>query len=238
MIGKVLNQSMVVILLLCIGLKVQAQAQDSSPNWDNQMYFSNKVAWANKEDFRQSAEFQTRYIDNLGTLQTWHLEYVLTYLLNENIEIVPDFRFTRTSQNIEIRPGLGLIYKNLYDKSQIVHQFKWQWDYSNSGYSSHGLRYAVFYNRKLSEKILGAVLAGGLYEIGADFNGFIGLRAGAQISYIFDKVHSLNFGYFYGAISTMQPVNDDFDNVGIVSFQLILNITKEYKYVPAKYISF
>jgi hypothetical protein len=85
-----------------------------------------------------------------------------------------------------------------------------------------------------TEKIIGTALAGGLFEFGENFNGFLGVRTGLAAAYVFNKAHSLNAGYFYGAINT----GTQFTNIGIISLQLIINIRRDYKYVPAKYISF
>ena len=46
------------------------------------------------------------------------------------MEVVPDFRFTVTPTRVEYRPGIGVTYKNLFTKSQLVHQVKWQYDQS------------------------------------------------------------------------------------------------------------
>jgi hypothetical protein len=210
----------------------QAQETDS---WDNILYVGNKVGWGENEKYRHTAEFQSRYNNDFGSLEQWHIEYVFSYLYSKNIEVVPDFRFTRKPNRTEFRPGLGGIYKHLYEKAQLVHQVKWQWDKESSGYSSHGLRYAAFYNYVFTEKIVGTVAAGGLFEFGKDFSGFLGLRTGVAAAYVINKAHSINAGYFYGAIN---DGTGNYSNVGIFSFQLIININKEFKYLPAKYISF
>lgn len=112
---------------------------------------------------------------------------------------------------------------------------KWQADFESSGYSSQGVRYGIFYNYLFTEKLLGSALFGGLFEFGDNFNGFLGLRSGASMAYIFDQAHSLNLGYFYGALNNG---DDSYSNIGIISVQLIINIRKDYKYTPAKYINF
>jgi hypothetical protein len=116
----------------------------------------------------------------------------------------------------------------------MVHNVKWQWDKESTGYGSHGLRYALFYNYVFTEHIIGTAAAGFLFEIGEKFTDFSGLRSGLAMAYVFDKKHSINGGYFYGAINN----GTSYANVGIVSLQLIINIRKDYKYVPAKYMTF
>jgi len=208
-------------------------AQDNTPNWDNVMYVGNKVAWGS-ETLRHSTEFQTRYNNDFGSLEQWHLEYIASFLVSKKWELVPDFRFTRKPDRTEYRLGFGVIYKSVFDRSQLVQQVKWQWDKESTGYASHGFRYAIFYNYVFSEHVIGSILAGGLYEIGENFTDFLGIRTGLAVAYVFDKAHSLNAGYFYGAINN----GTSYTNVGIVSLQLIINIRKEYKYLPAKYMTF
>ena len=136
--------------------------------------------------------------------------------------------------HLEYRPGLGVVYKNLYEKSQLVHQVKYQWDKESTGYSSHGVRYGLFYNYLVKEKILVTGLFGGLFEFGKNYNGFLGLRSGVSVGYVVDHAHSLNAGYFYGLLDRG---NHSYTHVGIFSIQLIINIKKDYKYVPARYIN-
>ena len=223
-----------VFLFFLFMTKLKGQSGTEESNWDNVLYFGNKVAWGS-ESWRQSAEFQTRYNSDFGKLEQWHLEYILTYLMSEHIEIVPDFRFTRKPEHLEYRLGFGIIYKNLFKKSQLVHQLKWQWDKENTAYSSHGLRYAIFYNYVFTKNIVGSAILGGLFEFGKEFTDFLGIRTGLGVAYVFDKAHSVNLGYYYGAINTGNKV---YTNLGIVSIQLIINIRKDYKYLPAKYITF
>ena len=45
---------------------------DPPDRWDNILYISNKVAWGS-ETWRHSAEFQTRYKNDFGDLEQWHL---------------------------------------------------------------------------------------------------------------------------------------------------------------------
>jgi len=224
----------VLLILFTISmLFAKEPTAQTTSNWDNILYISNKVGWGS-ESWKHSAEFQSRFNNDFGSMEQWHVEYVASYLASKHIEIVPDFRFTRKSDHTEFRPGIGIIYKNLFEKSQLVHQVKWQLDVENTGYTSHGLRYAIFYNYAFSEKILAYSLAGVLYEIGPDFTDFLGGRVGVGAAYVISKAHSINGGYIYGAINT----GTEYTNIGIVSIQLIINIKKEYNYMPAKYISF
>ena len=196
-------------ILFFIFLHPTLDSQNDEPqnsNWDNVMYIANKVSWGKSETIRQSAEFQTRYRDDFSELEQWHVEYAGTRLLSKNWEIVPDFRFTRKPSRYEYRPGLGIIYKNLFKKAQLVHQVKYQYDIKNSINNSHGLRYAVFYNHAYSKKILFTALAGALFEFGETFSGFQGLRTGLAGAYIFDESHSINMGYFYGLAN--DPTNN------------------------------
>lgn len=225
-------KNVLTLLLVCFSLISLAQ-EANTRNWDNIMYVSNKIGWGSNENWRNTAEFQTRFKGDFGELEQWHVEYAATHLKSEHWEFTPDFRFTKKPDHTEYRPGFGAIYKNLYEKSQLVHQVKYQWDKESTGYSSHGLRYGLFYNYAFSEKLLGSALIGGLFEFGKEYNGFLGMRTGVSAAYVMDKAHSINVGYFYGLVDRG---DHSYTHMGVLSFQLIINIRKDYKYLPAKYI--
>lgn len=222
------------LFLLIISLIGYAQESEEDRNWDNQMYVSNKIGYGN-DQWRHSAEFQTRFRNDVKTLEQWHVELASTYLINKKWEIVPDIRFTSKPTRYEWRPGIGAIYKNYFKKTQLVHQVKYQYDSKNGLNDTHGVRYGMFYNYVHSEELILTALAGGLFEFGPDWSGFLGLRTGISAAYVFNKAHSLNAGYFYGLLNDK---TNNYMNVGIFSIQLIINISKDYKYVPAKYYSY
>lgn len=226
-----------ILSILLISFSFAGFSQDQGggdQNWDNNMYTSNKISYGT-DYWRHSLEFQTRYKLNLKALESWHVEYVPTYLLNKNWEITPDIRLTSKPTRYELRPGLGVIYKKLYKKSQLVHQVKYQYDLKGGINDSHGVRYALFYNYIYSEEIILSALTGTLFEFGEDWSGFLGVRAGIAAAYVFNKAHSVNVGYFYGLLNEK---TNDYTNVGIFSIQLIINISRDYNYTPAKYYSF
>lgn len=228
---------LLIVLAVCsISLQQSVSAQDANGgiNWDNTMYVSNKFNYR-VDQRKNSFEFQTRYNNDFSELEQWHLEAATSFFISKKWEIVPDFRFTRKPTRTEYRPGLGVVYKNLFTKSQLVHQVKYQYDIKNGISNSHGMRYAAFYNYLYSEKIILTALAGGLFEMGPDWSGFLGFRGGLSGAYIFDKVHSVNIGYFYGAVNQK---NNNYSNIGIFNVQLIINMNRNYKYIPAKYFSF
>lgn len=211
-----------------------AQEANSVSGWDNTMYVSNKFNYR-KGQRKNSFEFQSRFNENYGELEQWHLEAASTFLISEKWEVVPDFRFTRKPTRVEYRPGIGAVYKHLFTRSQLVHQVKYQYDIKDGANNSHGLRYAAFYNYLYSEKIILTALGGGLFELGEDWDGFLGYRVGLSGAYVFDEVHSVNLGYFYGMINDK---TNNYSNIGIFSIQLIINMNRNYKYIPAKYFSF
>lgn len=53
-------------------------------------------------------------------------------------------------------------------------------------------------------------------------------------AYVFNKQHALNLIYFVGAAN----LGDSWSYQGNFLVQLVINIVKDYKYLPAKYISF
>lgn len=227
-----------ILLILVIGTyNVKAQTEPPPDLWDNQMYFGNKVGWGG-ESWRHTAEFQTRYKNDVGSLEQWHVEYIASYLPSKNWELVPDYRITRKPDRVDHRFGGGVIFKSIMGKSILVQQVKYQYDVKgNNRNDSQGMRYALFYNYVFSEHWVGSLVSGVLYEWGDDFTGLLGYRGGPAMAYIINKQHSINFGYFYGYINGKQEPTQWY-NAGIVSLQLIINISKDYKYIPAKYINF
>lgn len=228
------NYLILQFLLFSIITYSQDENADNTPNWDNVMYAGNKVSWGSSENRRQSAEFQARFNNDLSALEQWQVEYASTFLVAKRWEIVPDFRYTKKPTRNEYRPGLGGIFKKLNKKSQLVHQAKWQYDIKEGINNSQGLRYVFFYNYLYTDEILITGFGGALFEFGKDFNGFSGLRAGINAAYIFNQAHTLNVGYFYGLVNDK---SNNFTNIGVISLQLIINIRKDYKYLPAKYFN-
>ena len=54
------------------------------------------------------------------------------------------------------------------------------------------------------------------------------------VAFVIDKRHVLNFNYLFAASNTGQVWNWS----GIPVIQLVININKEYNYLPAKYFNF
>ena len=225
--------SITLLIFFLLTSTISFSQDPDNTNWDNVMYASNKFA-SGFDHWRHTFEFQSRFNNDLGSLEQWQVEYVASYLYKKNWEIVPDIRFTKKPTRTELRPGLGIIYKNLYPESQIVHQLKYQYDLKGGVNDAHGLRYAIFYNKKVKEKLLLTTFAGALFEFGEDFDGFLGMRTGVSAAYIINHAHSVNIGYFYGLINDK---TNNYNNIGIINLQLIININKDYKYLPAKYIA-
>lgn len=226
-------KKLILIFAFTISWGISSQIAEDD-NWDNNLNVSQKIAYGTTE-WKHTAEFQTRFLNNSSNLDLWFIEYAATYLASENWEIVPDFRYSRKPTRTEIRPGIGAIYKILFDKSQLAHQVKYQYDIRNGvAPNSHGLRYAVFYNYVFNEKIIVSAIGGAIFEFSEVWDGFLGVRTGFAAAYVFNKAHSLNIGYFYGLINEK---TNDYTNIGILSIQLIININKDYKYLPAKYIN-
>ena len=222
------------IVILAIIFIHNLNAQDA-PTWDNQIYLGNKVA-GGKNNWRFSGELQTRLENNFQNLDNWYLEFVSNYLASENIELVPDFRFTIKPDKIEYRPGFGFLYKILTDKIQYVNQMKWQIDIDNHGKIGNAFREVVFLNHTSHKNLVYSLVAGFIYRWWPEWNGFQYIRVGPGISYIFDEQHILNFSYFVGVENNTK----DWMWAGIPMIQLVINISKKdkYKYVPAYYFDF
>jgi hypothetical protein len=226
-------------LTIILTSPVSLTAQDGGEplKWDNQLFLGNKVA-AVKGNWKYSGELQVRLKENSQTLDRWYLEGVATYMPSQHWEIVPDYRFSIKSNQLEHRPGFGILRKDLFGpeenlKHQLVHQVKWQAD-MGQGYVNHGIRYVFFYNYVLNEKLIPNAAAGVFYRWSEGFTGLQFIRLGAGLAYIIDIKHSLNFSYFLGITDT----GTGWTYQGIPFVQLIININRDYKYVPAKYINF
>jgi len=220
-------------LLLLIVVNSYSQTEETPRNWDNQLYIGNKIA-SGKNDWRFSGELQVRLKDNTQTLDNYFLEGVVTYLISEKWEIAPDFRMSIKQDEAEYRPGLSLVNKVLGSNWQLVNQLKWQMDLDSKGNSSNAMRYVVFLNYKANENLIPNLVAGGFYRWKNDFQGFQYFRFGPGLAYVIDVKHVLNFNYLFSATNT----GENWTWAGIMFFQLVININKDYKYMPAKYFNF
>jgi hypothetical protein len=221
--------SLIIFLILIPNLLF---AQETS-NWDNQIYIANKVGWGS-DHWKYSGELQVRLKENYTELDNWFLEAVASYLPSENWEFVPDLRLATNSDKTDIRPGLGVLYKQRFKQSALIHQIKWQIDI-NEAAADNGLRYVLFYNYLFNEKIAATVLGGGFYRWTENFSGIRFMRFGGGPTWIVNSVHSLNVNYFLGL---SQADNLAWSYQGIIMVQLIINVNQDFKYRPAKYISF
>ncbi len=230
-----MQKKIFILFILLFAIKVFAQDSVNNPSWDNQMYLGNKIAFG-KGKWKFSGEIQTRLENNFQSLDNWYLEYVANYLLSENIEIVPDLRFTVKPVKLEFRPGIGVLYKFNTEKIQFVNQVKYQIDFPTEGNIGHALREVIFLNHKFDNKIIATMVAGFIYRWWPHWNGFQYIRIGPGFSYIFDEKHILNFSYFVGVENNTQ----DWLWAGIPMIQLVINVAKKdkYKYTPAYYFDF
>jgi len=220
------------VFTILISFNSFSQEEDSDDGWDNQAYIGNKVAWGS-EKWRYSGELQIRLKNDFQSLDRWYIEGVATYLLSEKFEIIPDFRVSIKPDEVEYRPGLGVLHKFYKNKFQFVNQFKWQIDIDKHN-SDHAVRYAIFINKQISNRLIVNYVAGAVYRWREGFNGIQFIRTGPGITRIFNDQHTINFNYYLS-------IDNDGENwqwAGIPSVQLIINIDKDYKYLPAKFFSF
>jgi hypothetical protein len=225
----------IIILTFFLLLVIAPAKAQNNTGWDNQIYLGNKIAFG-KERWKYSGEWQVRMENNFRNLDNWFLEFVSNYLISENFEIVPDLRFTIKPAKLELRPGLGVLYKYTGKNIQFVNQIKWQIDLVDKSRNGNAFREVVFLNYKFNDHIVGTLVTGFIYRWWPDWNGFQYIRVGPGISYIFDEKHILNFNYFVG-------VENDTKNwlwAGIPMIQLVINISHfdSYKYTPAYYFDF
>lgn len=225
------------ILIFSSTSAAYAQSESEPPAWDQQFFFGNKVTWGGK-DWKYSGELQVRLRDYGQSLDNWYLEGVASYMPSKKWEIVPDLRISIHPDQVEYRPGFGVLRKDLLRTEenkghQIVNQLKYQVDFQPGNLNS-GLRYVLFYNYVASEKIILSGMGGVFYSWKDQFTGFEYIRGGAGAAYIFNKQHALNLIYFVGAANLV----DSWGYQGNLLLQLVINIDKDYQYVPAKYVSF
>ncbi len=241
-ISGVCIKLLVITGLFALFIPEVARSQDAEkPGWDNQIYFSNKIA-GGKNRIRYSGELQVRLRDNFQSLDNWYLEGVFTYLANEWLELVPDFRITVKPTRMEFRPGFGILVKKFVNNWQFINQVKWQTDFEAPGDVKHAFREVVFVNYKhRNEKFVSTLVTGFIYRWTPDRNFMQYIRVGPGLSYIFDKKHILNFSYFVGVENRLLNEGDAKGTwlwAGIPLIQLVINITKKYKYQPAYYFDF
>jgi hypothetical protein len=210
-------------------------AQDPGNKWDNLLYLGNKVTWGGNK-WMNSGELQVRLQDNYQQLLQWQLEYVGSYLATKHLEIAPDFRYSVKPEQIEYRPGLGVIFKHNVSKGQFAHQLKGQIDFRSIGQTSQTVRYFPSYNHLVSDNWVGSVFLGLYYKFTEQRNDVELLMGGVNVAYIVNKQHTLNLTYLVG--SQQQFDTSEQKNFGILMARLIININKDYAYQPAKYINF
>jgi hypothetical protein len=78
------------------------------------------------------------------------------------------------------------------------------------------------------------IAAGWFYRWRGDYSDIEFIRAGVGLTYVFDKRHALNVGYFGG----WAHAGDDWVLSGIFLVQYVVNIRREWKYIPAKIFTF
>lgn len=222
----------VAFLLFLSFMQISGLAQDTI-NWDNQLYLGNKVTWGQARS-KYSLEVQTRFRDNTQSLDNYYLEFVSSYLVSHNFELVPDLRFTVKPTKVELRPAFGLLYKVLGQRWQFVNQVKYQLDFASKGENGQALREVIFVNRTVNDKFLITSVAGFIYRWWPSWNGFQYVRVGLGMTYRIDDKLLLNFNYFVGTENQKGKIIV----AGIPVIQLVLNVSNTYKYTPAYYFSF
>jgi len=225
------------LLLILTLFSLNVSSQDTlSDNYDHQLFVGNILAWS-KGSWHYSGELQFRLKDDTRSFNMYYIEGIASYLANEKWEIVPDMRFSVMSDRLEYRPGLGIIYKNLWLNNrlnQLVHQLKWQTDIESTGVVKNAVRYVAFYNVVMNEKLLLQVAGGGLYRWSEAHTGFQFFRALVGGSYSFTKKTRFNFSYFVGYENRISR----WSFIGGPVLQFVINMDKDSKYIPAKYFNF
>ena len=231
---KIIRLALLLIWLFVF--KAQAQEQEVD-KWDNQLFLGNKFS-AGMGSWRFSGELQVRLKDNTQALDRWFLETIASYMPSEHWEIAPEYRFTIKSDHVEHRVSFGAIWKHEFGKgetkkSQLSNQVKWQGD-MNKDFFNNGLRYVLYYNYTLNQRIIPNAAGGLLYRWSEAFTGVQYIRFAGGFAIMLDEKHSLNLTYWLG----MANDGNLWTYQGMPFIQLIFHLNKNYKYVPAKFISF
>ncbi len=220
-------------LLSLYFLSLVSQETEPIDKWDNAIYLGNRIAGGTGE-WRFSGEIQTRFKNDFKSLDNWYLEGIASRLLTKNWQAQFSLRYSFKPTFNELRPGLGVFYK-MYpnEKTQLAHQVMYQTDISSQEVR-HGLRYVLYYTYKASEKLVPNATMGVFYRWQDDFKGVQFVRAGPGLTYLIDIKHFINFNYFVG----FENRGDVWTYQGIFFVQLIININKDYKYLPARSVQF
>tara|TARA_B100000809_G_C15133504_1_gene529499 strand:+ start:3173 stop:3874 length:702 start_codon:yes stop_codon:yes gene_type:complete len=207
--------------------------------WDHWFILSNKVQFDGGEKWRHSHDFQWRANDNVKSLERIFYEGAFIYSPNSKWDLFPDLRISSKPTEIELRPGFGVSRKtywggdSLRKGHSLVQQLKYQSDIT-ANEVQHGIRYILFYNYFLSEKVLIGALGGGFYRWSAEFSGAQFYRVGGSISFLFND---------YNTLSIIEAIG--FENQGAYwtyahfpMVQLTIRIRKNYKYRETMIFSF
>lgn len=227
------NKILLLITLQLITISVFSQTIEPPSKWDNELWMGNKITFGQNK-WRFSGDIQVRLKNNTQSLDHYYIEGVSSYLISKKWEIVPDFRISVKSDEVEYRPGFGIVNKQIKNNFQFVSQLKWQIDFDTKGNIENGARYAIFLNYLIHDKYIPNFVAGFFYRWKEDFTGFQYIRFGPGMAYIIDPKLIFSVNYLISTKNTGQ----EWIWAGIPIFQLVIKINKELKYVPAKYFNF
>jgi hypothetical protein len=223
-------------LLAALGIAgwASAQEEDLDSGSVNQFFApATKVNYA-LDKWRYSGEFQIRLDEDYRALNLWYLEGTATNLTAKHLELSADLRFSVKPDITEFRPGVGFILKTTHPTWQLALQSKYQIDVPNEGTTGHGLREILFANFLVNDNLIPGLVGGGFYRWRGDFDDWEFWRAGGGVTYVFDPFHTLNVSYFFG----WENSGLEWTRSGFLLVQFSINIRNDWKYVPAKIVSF
>jgi hypothetical protein len=230
-----LNQKRILLsLIVVLFLPVLSYSQSS---WDNFLYVGNKLVWS-IDSWRFNSELQIRLKDNTQALDYYYIEGVASYMPSKYWEIVPDLRFSVYPDHVEVRLGLGILFKLTWNnKHQFVQQLKWQSDLPVRNADKHGLRYVWFYNYIFNNKFFFVSGVGAFYRISDSFTNlkFIRTYVGGQIN--FGGTHAISLSYLLN-FTNYDPNGFAWGYSGGPMIMYTYRFRDDFKYIPARYVNF
>jgi hypothetical protein len=147
--------------------------------------------------FDYSVEYQVRLKEDMSALKVHYFELYALYKAGHGVTAYSGYRFSIRPARHEQRLFAGLFYRHALRKEGkepenrrlvLTHQFMAQRDfnakYNNVLLDSSTVRYAMYFERRVSHHWVPTLIVGGIYTWNSEFTGVDLLRAAAGVRYI------------------------------------------------------